>query len=131
MVHLLLAIIYISFVSLGLPDALLGAAALGDIGQMFPDTDERYAGISSLLLLSRAAERVREAGFEIVNCDVTIVCQRPKLAPFIPEMRARVAGCLGIGVSRVSVKATTTEHMGYEGRGEGISAHAVSLIIKK
>ncbi len=111
-----------------LTDALLGAAALGDIGQMFPDTDERYAGISSLLLLGRAAERIRASGFEIVNCDVTIVCQKPKLAPFIPEMRARVAGCLGIGVSRVSVKATTTEHMGYEGRGEGVSAHASATL---
>ena len=111
-----------------LTDALLGAAALGDIGQMFPDTDEKYAGISSLLLLKQAAERVRAAGFEIVNCDVTIVCQRPKLAPFIPEMRLRVAGCLGIEVSRVSVKATTTELMGYEGRGEGISAHAAATL---
>ncbi len=111
-----------------LTDALLGAAALGDIGQMFPDTDEQYAGISSLLLLSRAAERVRAAGFEIINCDVTIVCQRPRLAPFIPEMRIRIAGCLGIEVSRVSVKATTTERMGYEGRGEGISAHAAATL---
>ena len=111
-----------------LTDALLGAAALGDIGQMFPDTDEKYSGISSLLLLKQAAERVRAAGFEIVNCDVTIVCQRPKLAPFIPEMRIRVAGCLGIEVSRVSVKATTTELMGYEGRGEGISAHAAATL---
>ncbi len=111
-----------------LTDALLGAAAMGDIGQMFPDTDDRYLGISSLLLLEEAAAGIREKGFEIVNCDVTVVCQRPKLAPYIPLMRSSIASCLGIGLSRVSVKATTTEKMGYEGRGEGISAHACATL---
>ncbi len=111
-----------------LTDALLGAAAMGDIGLLFPDTDDRYLGISSLILLEEAASRIRARGFEIVSCDITIVCQRPKLAPYIPEMRSRIAQCLGIPLRRVSVKATTTEKMGYEGRGEGISAHAAATL---
>ena len=111
-----------------LTDALLGAAAMGDIGHLFPDTDDAYLGISSLLLMGEAAEKIRGAGFEIVNCDITVVCQRPKLAPFVPEMRSNIARCLDIPLSRVSVKATTTEKMGYEGRGEGISAHAAATL---
>ncbi len=113
-----------------LTDALLGAAAMGDIGRLFPDTDDRYRGISSLILLKEAADRIRGAGFGIVSCDVTIVCQRPKLAPYVPEMRQNIASCLGVAPGRVSVKATTTEHMGFEGREEGISAHACATLIQ-
>ncbi len=112
-----------------LTDAVLGACALGDIGKLFPDTAEEYRGISSLILLSRAAALIREKGFSVVHCDVTIVCQRPKLAPYIDEMRKKTADCLAIPLDCVSVKATTTEKMGYEGRGEGISAHAVATVI--
>ena len=111
-----------------LADALLGAAAMGDIGKLYPDNDDRYLGISSMLLLKDTAERVRREGFDIVSCDITVVCQRPKLAPYIPEMRRNIASCLGVAPGRVSVKATTTEKMGYEGRGEGISAHACATL---
>ncbi len=113
-----------------LTDALLGAAAMGDIGTLFPDSDPRYKGISSLVLLKEAARRILEAGFSIGNADVTIVCQAPKLAPFIPLMRERIAQALGVEADRVSVKATTTEHMGYEGSGEGISAQASALLFR-
>ena len=106
-------------------DALLGAAALGDIGQLFPDTDERYAGADSLKLLSAVCAHLRSHGWEIVNTDATIVAQRPKLMPYIPEMRSRLAE------SCVSVKATTEEHLGFTGRGEGISTMAVALISEK
>ncbi|MBR1586511.1 MAG: 2-C-methyl-D-erythritol 2,4-cyclodiphosphate synthase [Clostridia bacterium] len=109
-------------------DALLGAAAMGDIGRLFPDTDPAYKGISSLLLLKEVARRLREAGFEIGNADVTIVAQRPKLAPYIGAMRTALAEALGIREDQLSVKATTTERMGYEGRGEGISAQAAALV---
>lgn len=112
-------------------DALLGAAALGDIGQLFPDTDERYAGADSLKLLSAVCVYLRSHGWEIVNTDATIVAQRPKLMPYIPEMRRRLAGAMGIPESCVSVKATTEEHLGFTGRGEGISAMAVALITEK
>ena len=109
-------------------DALLGAAALGDIGKHFPDTDEKYRGISSLLLTERTREILEEAGYAPANVDITIVAQRPKLAPYIGEMRQNVACALRIPVDCVSVKATTTEKMGYEGRGEGISAQAAAII---
>ena len=111
-----------------LTDALLGAAAMGDIGKLFPDSDPKYKGISSVLLLEEAARRIRDAGFEIGSVDVTIVCQAPKLAPYIPKMRETVAAALAVPVENASVKATTTERMGYEGRGEGISAQAVAVL---
>ena len=111
-----------------LTDALLGAGALGDIGKHFPDSDPAYKGISSLLLLEKAVDLLEKAGFRPVNADVTIVAQAPKLAPYIEQMRENVAKALRLPVSQVSVKATTTEHMGYEGRGEGISANATALI---
>ncbi|MDI3481023.1 MAG: 2-C-methyl-D-erythritol 2,4-cyclodiphosphate synthase [Tepidanaerobacteraceae bacterium] len=112
-------------------DALLGAAALGDIGVHFPDTDMRFKDISSILLMKRVGELLREAGFGIVNIDSVICAEKPKLSPFIPKMRQNIAEALGIEVEKISVKATTTEGMGYEGRGEGISAHAVCMIEKK
>ena len=112
-------------------DALLGAAALGDIGAMFPDTNPRYAGADSLQLLRAVGERLAETGWDIVNVDATVVAQRSKLAPFIPEMRRRIADAMGIGTDRVSVKATTEEHLGFTGRGEGISAMAVALLERK
>lgn len=109
-------------------DALLGAAALGDIGQMFPDTDPQYRGISSLILLQTAYEAVCAAGYRLNNLDATILCQRPKLAPAIPDMRKKLAQTLHVPVEAVSVKATTEEKLGFTGRGEGISAHAVCLL---
>lgn len=109
-------------------DALLGAAALGDIGQHFPDTDPQYRGINSLLLLSHVGNLLRDRGYTIGNIDSTIAAQRPKLAPHIMQMRENIAHALDIDPSRVSVKATTTEHLGFEGREEGISAQAVALI---
>ena len=112
-----------------LTDALLGAAALGDIGKLFPDTDERYRDISSLLLLQRAFARLKEKGYRVGNCDVTIVAQRPKLAPYLDAMRQNIAAALETDVDNVSVKATTTEKMGYEGDGTGISAQAAALIV--
>ena len=111
-----------------LMDALLGAAAMGDIGKLFPDKDPQYKGISSLLLLKEVGKRLTETGFTVGNADVTIVCQAPKLAPYIPAMREVIANALTIPADQVSVKATTTEQMGYEGSGEGISAQAVALL---
>ena len=113
-----------------LTDALLGAAAMGDIGKLFPDSDPKYKGISSVLLLEEARRRLTNAGFTVGNVDVTIVCQAPKLAPYIPQMRETIAKALEISADQVSVKATTTERMGYEGRGEGISAQAVALVFQ-
>ena len=112
-------------------DALLGAAALGDIGQHFPDTSSDYAGIDSKILLGRVAALLREKGYEIGNVDCTIRMQRPKLRPYIPAMRAAIAGAMGVDDDRVSVKATTTEQLGFEGREEGVSVTAVALIYKK
>lgn len=109
-------------------DALLGAAALGDIGKHFPDSDPKYKGISSLLLLEEAVKLLREKGFEIINIDATILCQRPKLAPHIPTMRENVARATGLTIDLVSIKATTTEGMGFEGEGHGISTHAVAML---
>jgi len=111
-------------------DALLGAAALGDIGLHFPDTSDDFAGIDSKILLRRVAALLRERGYEIGNVDCTIRMQRPKLRPHIDAMRAAMAGAMGVGDDRVSVKATTTEHLGFEGREEGVSVSAVALIYK-
>ena len=109
-------------------DALLGALALGDIGQHFPDTSDAYAGIDSTILLARVAEMVREQGWEIVNVDGTLLAQKPKIAPYVPQMRARLAEVLGLDTAVVSVKATTTERLGFTGREEGIAAQAVCLL---
>jgi len=111
-----------------LMDAMLGAAALGDIGQMFPDSDERYRGADSMLLLSRVLHELTDGGFSIGNIDCTILAQRPKLSPFIPLMRTRIAETLSIPVERVSVKATTEEGLGFTGDGSAIAAHAVVLL---
>ncbi len=110
-------------------DALLGAAALGDIGQHFPDNDPAYKGISSLELLSRVGEILADNNYVVENIDSTIIAQAPKLKDHIPLMRARIAGALGLEVGQVSVKATTEEHLGFTGAGEGISAQAVCLLI--
>ena len=109
-------------------DALLGAAALGNIGRLFPDTDPQYAGADSIELLARAGRLVKEAGFSIVNLDATIVAQEPKLDPHLDEMCERLARCLAIAPGRVSVKAKTNEGVGPEGRCEAISVHAVALL---
>ena len=109
-------------------DAVLGAAALGDIGQHFPDNDPEYAGADSLKLAHRVAEILKEHGFRIENIDATLLCQRPKLAPYIPAMRQNLADAFGLPVDAVSVKATTEEHLGFTGEGLGIAAHAVALI---
>ena len=113
-----------------LMDAILGALGEGDIGRHFPDSDDTYRGISSMLLLSRVMRLASERGFRIVNADVTIVAQRPKLAPYLEEMRLNIAEALGVTPDCANVKATTTERMGYEGREEGISAQAVVLLAK-
>ena len=109
-------------------DALLGAAALGDIGQHFPDTDPEWRGADSMKLLGGVMERIAEAGYRVGNVDAVVVLQRPKLRPHIDAMRANLAGALGVGVGRVSVKATTGEKMGFAGREEGAAAHAVCLL---
>ena len=109
-------------------DALLGAAALGDIGKHFPDTDPQYKGISSLKLLAHVAKLLHEHGYTIGNIDATVVAQCPKLAPYIQQMRQKIADTLTVDLSQVSIKATTTEHLGFEGRQEGISAQAVALL---
>lgn len=113
-----------------LMDALLGAAALGDIGAIFPDNNPRYEGADSLQLLRDVRALLEEKGWQIVNVDATVIAQRPKLAPYIPLMRERIAAALDTDVSRVSVKATTEEHLGFTGRGEGISAQAVALLCR-
>ncbi|HIQ87825.1 MAG TPA: 2-C-methyl-D-erythritol 2,4-cyclodiphosphate synthase [Candidatus Scatomorpha gallistercoris] len=112
-------------------DAILGAAALGDIGKLFPDTDERYAGADSLKLLAEVMRVLHAAGFELVNVDATVIAQRPKLAAYIDAMRANIAAAAGIQASQVSVKATTEEKLGFTGDGSGIAAHAVALITEK
>lgn len=112
-------------------DALLGALALGDIGKLFPDSDARYKGIDSTILLRKVVEMVRDKGFDISNIDCTIAMQRPKLRPYIDRMRERLAEVVGIASERISVKATTTEHLGFEGREEGVSATAVTLLVKE
>lgn len=110
-------------------DALLGAAALGDIGKHFPDSDPEYKGIDSKILLSHVVTFLRDKGWCVGNVDVTIVAQRPKLAPYIEEMRRTLAPLLSVDTDAVSVKATTTEHLGFEGRAEGISAMAAATIV--
>lgn len=109
-------------------DALLGAAALGDIGKLFPDTAAEFKGIDSKILLRRVVERLAEAGYRIGNVDCTIAMQRPKLRPYIDQMRQTLAEVMGVETEQVSIKATTTERLGFEGREEGVSTHAVALI---
>ena len=109
-------------------DALLGAAALGDIGRHFPDSDDKYAGADSRALLREVGSMIAQSGFSISNIDSTIVAQQPKMAPFIPDMVANIAGDLQINPGNVSVKAKTTEQLGFAGRGEGIAAKAVALL---
>jgi len=111
-------------------DALLGAAALGDIGKHFPDTDEKYKGANSLKLLMHVRDLLKEKCYSISNIDSTVIAQKPKLAPHIEKMRKNIANTLNIPEDAVNVKATTTEHLGFEGRCEGISAHAVCIIEK-
>ncbi|MBQ3702466.1 MAG: 2-C-methyl-D-erythritol 2,4-cyclodiphosphate synthase [Oscillospiraceae bacterium] len=111
-----------------LMDSLLGAAALGDIGKLFPDSDPRYAGADSVELLREVCRVIREAGYQVGNVDCTVIAQRPKLAPFIPQMREKLASAMGIAPDHVSVKATTEEGLGFSGEGLGIAAHAVALI---
>ena len=112
-------------------DALFGAAALGDIGRHFPDTDAAFKGADSRVLLRECAKRVRAAGFEIGNLDCTIIAQAPKMAPHIPAMVAAIAADIGIAQNRVNVKAKTTERLGFAGRGEGIAAQAVALLVER
>ena len=112
-------------------DALLGALALGDIGKLFPDSDPQYKGIDSTKLLRVVVDRIEDEGYKVGNVDITIAMQRPKLRPHIDQMRERLSEVIGIDVSRVSVKATTTERLGFEGREEGVSATAVTLLIKE
>ena len=109
-------------------DALLGAAAMGDIGKLFPDTDDRYLGADSIGLLREVNRRLTEAGYRLGNLDVTVIAQRPKLAPYINQMRQNLAAALHTELQNVSVKATTEEHLGFTGSGEGIAAHAVCLL---
>ena len=109
-------------------DALLGAAGLGDIGRHFPDTDPQYKGADSLKLLENVAEKVKAAGYRVSNIDVTMIAQRPKLAPHIPQMVLNIASAVGIAPDRVNVKATTEEKLGFTGEGLGMSCHAVCLL---
>ena len=110
-------------------DALLGAANLGDIGLHFPDTSGEFKDISSIILLERVRDLIKEAGYEIGNIDATIIAQAPKMRPHIDAMRANIAGALQIDISQVNIKATTEEHLGFTGRGEGISSEAICLLV--
>ena len=109
-------------------DALLGACAMGDIGGMFPDTDPEWEGADSLKLLEAVVSRIRQAGYEVENVDATLIAQKPKMKPYIDQMRANIAAACQTEIGAVSVKATTEEHLGFTGREEGISAHAVVLL---
>ena len=109
-------------------DALLGAAALGDIGQHFPDTDEAFKGVDSRKLLSQVKEKITQCGYQVGNVDATIVAQAPKLTPHLNAMRENLSSDLDIAIGQINIKATTTEKLGYPGRGEGVAAHAVVLI---
>jgi 2-C-methyl-D-erythritol 2,4-cyclodiphosphate synthase len=109
-------------------DAVLGAAALGDIGRLFPDADAAHKDADSVMLLQTAMGRVQAAGWQVVNVDCTVVAQRPKIAPHVPAMQEIIAASLGIGVDAVNIKGKTTEWLGFEGRGEGIAAHAIALL---
>ncbi len=111
-------------------DALLGALALGDIGHLFPDTSDEWKGIDSKILLAKVMELVSERGWQVGNVDITIALQAPKLAPFVEQMRSVLAGILGVSADRVSVKATTTEHLGFVGRGEGCEVWAIAMICR-
>lgn len=111
-------------------DALLGAAGLPDIGNLFPDNDNAFLNISSIYLLEKVAEKLREAGVQVVNIDATLVAQAPKIAPYRLEMRQNMAAALGVSVEQVGVKATTEEHLGFTGDGSGMAAHAVALVEK-
>jgi len=111
-------------------DALLGAAGLGDIGRHFPDTDMAFAGIDSRILLRRVAEQLQARGWRVCNVDATLIAQAPKMAPHIARMTAHIADDLGVAIEHVNVKATTTEKLGFTGRGEGIAAEAVCLIVR-
>jgi 2-C-methyl-D-erythritol 2,4-cyclodiphosphate synthase len=111
-------------------DSVLGALAIGDIGKLFPDHDPTYEGADSWDLTYRVAEIMRQHGYRIGNVDATVVAQAPKLAAYVPAMRARVAAALGASIERISIKATTEEHLGFTGSGEGIAAHAVCLLEK-
>lgn len=113
-----------------LTDALLGAAALGDIGRHFPDTDERYRGISSLILLEKAYTLVKELGYSLGNADMVLILQKPKVKEYIPSMEENIAGALSCEKERISVKATTEEGLGFTGQGEGVSAKAIVLLEK-
>lgn len=112
-------------------DALLGAAALGDIGKHFPDSDPRYQGIDSAFLLKYCGNLLKERGYTVCNLDCTVIAQRPKLAPHIETMRKKIASCLEISAEQVNVKATTEEKLGFTGKEEGIAAHAVTIIEKR
>ena len=112
-------------------DALLGAAALGDIGKHFPDTDPAYKGISSIKLLVHVTELLRKQGYAVGNIDATVIAQKPKMAPHIPQMRKNMADALGIPESKINIKATTEEGLGFTGRGEGIASQAICLLIEK
>ena len=112
-------------------DALLGAAALGDIGKHFPDTDPAYKGISSVKLLVHVAELLRKQEYAVGNIDATVIAQKPKMAPHIPQMRKNMADALGISESKINIKATTEEGLGFTGRGEGIASQAICLLIEK
>lgn len=112
-------------------DALLGAAALGDIGQHFPDTDDRYLGADSVVLLRHVVALIDEKGYRIGNLDATVIAQKPKLMPYLPAMRETLAKAMGIDVDQLNVKATTEEHLGFTGRQEGISAHCICLLEEK
>lgn len=109
-------------------DALLGAAGLGDIGKLFPDTDDAYKGISSMLLLEKVASALREKGYSVGNVDVTMIAQKPKLRPYIPQMEENIARVLQVSADRINVKATTEEHLGFTGDGSGMSCHAVCIL---
>ncbi len=109
-------------------DAVLSAARLGDIGAMFPDTDDKWLGADSLMMLRKITQRVRLAGFEILDVDAVIIAQAPKMSPHRDAMRANLAEAMGLEIDNVGIKATTTEHLGFEGRGEGIAASAVTLL---
>lgn len=112
-------------------DALLGAIAAGDIGKLFPDHDEAFRDISSLVLLKRVGEYLRQQGYAVVNLDITLIAQAPKVSPYRETMRKNIADALEVDISQISVKATTEEHLGFTGSGEGMAAHAVALVEKQ
>ena len=111
-------------------DALMGAIAAGDIGKLFPDNDAEFHNFSSMLLLNRVGEYLRQEGYTVVNIDATLIAQAPKVSPYRDAMRQNIAAALGVDVSQISVKATTEEHLGFTGTGEGMAAHAVALVEK-